>query len=238
MKRILLITIIAALLCTGCGLTSEISPDEEQNELIAEYAAGVMLKYSYKNEWNYTKVRNAMEGTGTHSTTSPTKSGTNTQPTSSTKAPETTTTTAAVTTDPMQLLAKGLGFNGASINYTKYYVGTAYPEKELVLSVAAPAGKKVVAVELEISNDSSGPLVCNTKNTPVAVKLSLNGTEYQEYYTILSNDLINLDNISVAPNAKYTAVAVFMVPEASVAQITGLSLNVSSSGTSATLKIK
>lgn len=237
MKRILLITILAAFLCTGCGLTSDISLDEEQNDIVAEYAAGVMLKYSYKNEWNYTKVRNAMEGAGTHSTTSPTKSGTTIHPTTSpTKAPE--TTTSAATTDPMQILSKGLGFNGATINYTKYYVGATYPEKELVLAVAAPTGKKVVAVEFEISNDSSEPLVCNTKNTSATVKLLFNGTEYQEYYTILSNDLINLDNISVAPKGKYTAVAVFMVPETAATQITGLSLNISAGGTSATYKIK
>ena len=43
-----------ALSITGCG--DKVTLTEEQNDLIAEYVAGVMLKHSYENEWNYQKL--------------------------------------------------------------------------------------------------------------------------------------------------------------------------------------
>ena len=58
MKKILvcLLTGIFAVSLVGCG-ADDITLDSRQNDLIAEYIAGEMLKFSYDNEWKYTKVR-------------------------------------------------------------------------------------------------------------------------------------------------------------------------------------
>ena len=54
MKKV--ITGLLVLLCmaalTGCG-KNDISLTNEENDLVAEYIAGTLLKYSYDNEWKY-----------------------------------------------------------------------------------------------------------------------------------------------------------------------------------------
>lgn len=243
---------IIAVLSTGCAGQSKVTVTTEQNDLIAEYAAGVLLKYSYENEWNYTKLRNAKIGSNISqnatigskgSTTSPTIAGSSTTQTKSatteTKSStvETKSSTASVTTtssDPMVSLAEGLGISGAKIKYSSYVAASTYPQGSLVLSVPATTGKKVVAIEFEISNPTATPIVCNTTSNKINMKLLVNGsTEVSESFTILQNDLINLKNITINTNDKYTAVAIYMVPENIAESITSLSVSVSLNGTSA-----
>ena len=56
MKKILAICLGAAIAITATGCGDKVTLTEEQNDLIAEYVAGVMLKHSYDNEWNYQKL--------------------------------------------------------------------------------------------------------------------------------------------------------------------------------------
>ena len=253
LKRILALAMIVVVLCTGCAAGSNITLTTEQNDLIAEYAAGVMLKYSFENEWNYTKIRNSKIGTSssekatigskgsassvmssTGSTTQTNHSTTETKSSSTeTKSSGTISSTqpAAVASDPMKMLADGLGMSGATIKVSNYVTSASYPGGDLVLSVPATTGKKVVAVEFEIYNSTATPIICNTIKNNVVLKLTVNGTgDIYESFTILQNDLINLMNINIAPNGKYTAVAIFMVPEGAAANITSMSVSVSLNG--------
>ena len=73
MKKIF--TVAGVLLCcislAGCG-KNDISLTTEQNDLVAEYIAGTLLKYSYENEWKYQKLNsagNTYTGTGNKNTT-------------------------------------------------------------------------------------------------------------------------------------------------------------------------
>ena len=58
MKKFL--TGLLVLLCmaalTGCG-KNDISLTNEENDLVAEYIAGTLLKYSYDNEWKYQQLQ-------------------------------------------------------------------------------------------------------------------------------------------------------------------------------------
>ena len=77
MKKFL--TGLLVLLCmaalTGCG-KNDISLTNEENDLVAEYIAGTLLKYSYDNEWKYQKLNTAQK-TGV-TTTAGTNSSTQT----------------------------------------------------------------------------------------------------------------------------------------------------------------
>ena len=66
MKKV--ITGLLVLLCisalTGCG-KDDVTLTNEDNDLVAEYIAGTLLKYSYDNEWKYQKLNSAQNGGGT-----------------------------------------------------------------------------------------------------------------------------------------------------------------------------
>ncbi|WP_092450922.1 hypothetical protein [[Clostridium] fimetarium] len=202
MKKIFALGIIVMLLCTGCG--SSVTVTTEQNDLIAEYVSGVLLKYSFEDEWQYTKLKKAQKGTST-STSSTVKSSTNSTAskanstniaTSSGNATNTATSSGnstntatssgnstkstisngstSTTSDPMEMLIEGLGIKGAKITYTNYVVGATYPQGDLVLCVPASTGQKVVAIEFEISNPTATAIVCNTASSKLGMKLLIN----------------------------------------------------------------
>jgi len=264
LKKIVALSIIVVLLCTGCG--SSVTVTTEQNDLIAEYVAGVLLKYSFEDEWQYSKIKKVQNGTST-STTSTVKSSTNTtaskanatnvattsgNSTISTTASgnsvstatsgikPTNSTTSSVsdsTSDPMAMIIEGLGLNGASISYMNYVIGATYPQENLVLCVPASNGQKVVAIEFEISNPTATAIVCNTVTNKLAMKLLINNEAgIPETYTILKNDLINLKNLTIKPGETYKAVAIFMVSDSKASSISSLSISVAINGASAAIK--
>ena len=255
MKKIFALCIIVALLCTGCG--SSVTVTTEQSDLIAQYVSGVLLKYSFEDEWQYTKLNKAKSGIGS-STSSTTKSSTNTTAskanstnsattsanstniaTTSANSTNSTTSSAsgATSSDPMVLMIEGLGLKGANISYKNYVVGATYPQGDLILTVPASAGQKVVAIEFEISNPTATAIVCNTVTNKLGMKLLINNEAgISESYTILKNDLINMNNITINPGATYKVAAIFMVPDSKVSSISSLSISVAVNGGSAVSK--
>ena len=264
MKKIVALGIIVVFLCTGCG--SNVTVTTEQNDLITEYVSGVLLKYSFEDEWQYTKVNKAKygissstSGTNTSTSTTATKANstnnattsgniTNTATTSgnttktatsngSVTSSTTSSTSTSTTSDPMAMIVEGLGIKGANISYTKYVVGATYPQGDLVLSVPASTGQKVVAIEFEISNPTATAIVCNTATNKLGMKLLINNEAgISESFTILKNDLINMNNVTINPGATYKAVAIFMVADSKVSSINSLSISVAINGGSAVSK--
>lgn len=250
MKKIVALSIIVVLLCTGCA--SNVTVTTEQNDLIAEYVSGVLLKYSFENEWQYTKFKNAKKGisnsslsattnsvNSTNSKVSSTGSNSSTGSTvgSTTSNSTTSTVSNSTSSDPMAMIIEGLGLNGANISYKKYVVGAAYPQGDLVLSVPASPGEKVVAIEFEISNPTATAIVCNTASNKLVMKLLVNNEAgVSESFTILKNDLINLNKVTINPGATFTAAALFIVPDSKANSISSLSLSVAVNGGSAVSK--
>lgn len=252
MKKIYALCLILVLLLTGCGSNVEVTT--EQNDLMAEYVAGVLLKYSYEDQWEYTKLRNAKYGisdsvvsTNTNIVNSATKettannslasasSNTTMNSTASTSTNSSTNTTTS--SDPMNMILQGLNISGATINYNKHIVASTYPEQNLVLSVPAGAGQKVVALEFEISNPTATPIVCNTSTNSLNMKLLINNEAgISETVSMLKNDLINLSNITINPGSSYTVAAIFIVPESKANNISSLTISVAVNGGSAVSK--
>ena len=48
---IAVLCVIGVFALSGCG--DKVSLTNEQNDMIAEYVAGVLLEHSYDNEWKY-----------------------------------------------------------------------------------------------------------------------------------------------------------------------------------------
>ena len=245
MKKFL--TGLLVLLCmaalTGCG-KNDISLTNEENDLVAEYIAGTLLKYSYDNEWKYQKLNTAQKTgvtttAGTNSSTqtsSQSQAGNSQKPTASSSSAMSTTTVSAsgaagtTSTDLMGSLPSALGLSGVTVKYKDYVTGSSYPSDAYV-SVPAQSGYKVVAVELTLTNTSGQAVTLNSSGN-VTFKLEVGGTGVVNYASILKNDITALKNVSLAAGASKDVVILFQVKESDASSVAGSSMTATSSGTS------
>lgn len=245
MKKV--ITGLLVLLCmaalTGCG-KNDISLTNEENDLVAEYIAGTLLKYSYDNEWKYQKLNTAQKTgvtttAGTNSSTqtpSQSQAGNSQKPTASSSSAASTTTVSAsgaagtTSTDLMGSLPSALGLSGVTVKYKDYVTGSSYPSDAYV-SVPAQSGCEVVAVELTLTNTSGQAVTLNSSGN-VTFKLEVGGTGVGNYASILKNDITALKNVSLAAGASKDVVVLFQVKESDASLVAGSSMTATSSGTS------
>ena len=153
-SAVLIPALAVSLMFSGCGSGSDVTVTAEQNDLIAEYVAGTLMKYSHQNEWKYIKLNDNItnferpsesvkpsnpnsgsQGGSGNNTTKPTQ-GSNTQ------APLGT----------MADLASALKLDGITISYENCVVGKNYPKESDVFSVRATSGRDIAAVEF-LNND-------------------------------------------------------------------------------------
>lgn len=245
MKKV--ITGLLVLLCmaalTGCG-KNDISLTNEENDLVAEYIAGTLLKYSYDNEWKYQKLNTAQKTgvtttAGTNSSTqtpSQSQAGNSQKPTASSSSAASTATVSAsgtagtTSTDLMGSLPSALGLSGVTGKYKDYVTGSSYPS-DAYISVPAQQGYKVVAVELTLTNTSGQAVTLNSSGN-VTFKLEAGGTGVVNYASILKNDITALKNVSLAAGASKDVVVLFQVKESDASSVAGSSMTATSSGTS------
>lgn len=226
-----------ALSITGCG--DKVTLTDEQNDLIAEYVAGVMLKHSYENEWKYQKLdiaQNTYNSKGsmdssTNATTSNTNQQASTAAASTSKAQSSTKTstttkagTATVTGDVMSDLKNALNLGSASITYSKYVVGDRYPTDEFAICVPASEGCKVIAVEFAINNNTAQSIEANTSTSGVNFAININGTTVKQATSILKNDISALSKVNIPSGSGYTAVALFQVADKVAENISSISI--------------
>lgn len=245
MKKFL--TGLLVLLCmaalTGCG-KNDISLTNEENDLVAEYIAGTLLKYSYDNEWKYQKLNTAQKTgvtttAGTNSSTqtpSQSQAGNSQKPTASSSSAASTATVSAsgtagtTSTDLMGSLPSALGLSGVTVKYKDYVTGSSYPS-DAYISVPAQSGCEVVAVELTLTNTSGQAVTLNSSGN-VTFKLEVGGTGVSNYASILKNDITALKNVSLAAGASKDVVVLFQVKESDASSVASASMTATSSGTS------
>ena len=245
MKKFL--TGLLVLLCmaalTGCG-KNDISLTNEENDLVAEYIAGTLLKYSYDNEWKYQKLNTAQKTgvtttAGTNSSTqtpSQSQAGNSQKPTASSSSAASTATVSAsgtagtTSTDLIGSLPSALGLSGVTVKYKDYVTGSSYPS-DAYISVPAQSGCEVVAVELTLTNTSGQAVTLNSSGN-VTFKLEVGGTGVSNYASILKNDITALKNVSLAAGASKDVVVLFQVKESDANSVAGASMSATSSGTS------
>lgn len=227
----LALMLICVLAFSGCG-KNNVTVNNEQSNLISEYIAGTLLKYSYENQWKYTKLNTAKnQYIPNNSQQMPTAQQT-------TQAQNTVVTPGAgqqpsagnSSADPCDLLPDALGLAGATIRYKAYVVGDRYPTGEYVVCVPAESGCKVVAVEFTITNTSGNTITANTASSGVSMKLAVNGSNESGYTSMLKNDMLNLKSVAIEPGQDYTAVVLFQVKAESADGIDGSVLSVTSGG--------
>ncbi|MBQ4284548.1 MAG: hypothetical protein IJB96_11565 [Lachnospira sp.] len=226
----LFLVVLLVFVATGCG--KDITINGQDNDLIAEYIAGVVLKYNgdgLQQQQQIVIEQNKGEKPTEGATSADKNNQQGTQaPGQSNQVPSqggATTATGVVMTD----LANGLGLNGTTVTYKGYEKGSRYPEDGL-FSVPANTDYVIFGFEFDVKNNSGSDIVANTDSKPIMFKLVIDGKTIVQSSSILVNDMTSLKNYNIKSGQTYETAVVFQVPKGSANSTDGMDLQVFSNG--------
>ena len=173
---------MCVLLMTGCSKGIDIN--NEQNEIIANYAARLVVKAA---KVDYTYIPDIKE-------------------------PDADGNIIAAEHD-YSPLSDYLGLDGVEITYKDCIVGDEYPNDDSSLFVVeAEPGKKLVAVEYSLTNNTDSDIVYSIPQDGLVFRLKVNGSKnVMSFKTLLLNDFSNMKNYTIGAGQTNTAVIVFQL---------------------------
>lgn len=219
-KRITFITIfiVMAMLLTGC--TKGIDITTEQNDIVAEYIAGVLIKnsYYYMDKYEDLKETYAYEEksepeTETETITPETEPETPViNPTDDTDTPASETET---NSDGKWHVAEAIGLSPLEIEYVSYDITNEYPKDEgSLFSFTAEDGYTFIVLNFKLYNNTEGAVTVNNSQLKPAIKLYINDyAPTYNYGNLMFNDITNLKELTINSKSSYDGIIVFMVDE-------------------------
>lgn len=193
---------VSVLSLTGCADIKNLS--EEQENEIAEYAAGVLLQNSDKYSYRLiTKEEKEVTETPTPTPTSAAAQASDapqeSQPEQTAAAPE--DSKKEVSLDDLYHL------KGVSILYTSYRLADKYGSSQ----IRAEQGKKLLVAEFSLKNNSGAKKkVKLIDRRKITYQLNVDGTTYSPQISLLENQLDYLEAV-IAKGKSQKAVLVFQV---------------------------
>lgn len=195
--KIIGVLAISACMLTGC-IDSMPDMTEEQSELVAEYAADMLLKYSpnyhYRiaDEEEVASAEAEMETSQEEETTQ--EESQPSQDLSQTGSGETVSVGAETSVEDGSEynLATFFGMDQFSIRYASCEVTDAYPKAEsgAGFSVTAPQGYNLLILHFDVENLGEEAAQCDLFDQINKVRVNVNDAGYvQALSTLLTNDL-------------------------------------------------
>lgn len=216
--------IVASVLpMAACG-SSMPELTEEQNRLIVEYAAGLLLKYDENNHGRIVDIEEAEPVS---------------EPEVQAEEPEETEETEVIentqTPDEVQMgeaiaersIEEFYGIEGVSIAYTGFEVKDTYPdvtEDNLFFAMNASAGSKLLVFNFMVTNVGGQDLNLDMSAYNTKFKISING-ESPKYIltTMLMNDLASFTG-TIPVGASENLVLVSEIPEEASGSVQSVAL--------------
>lgn len=252
-KKFIFIMFLCLTLLCGCSMGVEL--DAQQNNLVAEYVAGVLINHSYNhsNRYEFSESENESEEATTDEPEKPTVESETTEPEQPTGEDESkpgettpsedeTTGKEETTTAPKEFeFEEILGLENISVKCDGYEITEsmdADPEGFFVLD--AETGYEFVIVNFILTNTSEQVATINTADKNIVLKARFNKEyKYNNYdASILKNDLTGLKDVEIESGAEYKAVTVFMIPTDVADSIDNFILTVASDDVEGVFTIK
>lgn len=258
-KRRLLAGLIACgiFVTTGCGQVIDLT--DEENHLIAEYAAELLLKYdrNYDTRYNPDELEDTTETmTETDATTEATTEVVTTTEAATTEqdAPADGQTTQAqpvtdeavkedigATVDSDFDIAAFVGESRISVRYAYYMVVDSYPSYDqdgMYIEVQAPEGYKLLVLKFEVENKTNEDQAVDLYNKDVNYNIVVdNSRTTKQMLTILADDLYTYDK-TIQASIREETVLLYTVSDSVANKWTDLKLQVKYGGTSAVLQLE
>ena len=246
--KVLGLLAMSAVLLTGCvdhmpELTAE------QSDIIAEYAAGLLLKYSSNYDYKIVsdeEVAAAMAAVQessepeTESETETDKEQTEgtdpSMPSPDTSSPENETEQVQVVAD-LDFAAE-LGIDDLIIRYQSFEICSSYPENNTGFSVDAAQGKKLLVMHFDMEGLPEEDIDCNLFDYDIKMRVNINDTVSANVLsTMIPNDLASFMDV-VHGGERIDVVAVAEISDMTEEEIQALVLRASSNGHTCTVKLK
>lgn len=239
-KKIILVCLVAlvASSLSACSIVPSLSTTDEQTELIAEYSAGLLLKYNKGHALGLVPMEaddfndepeeeipapeedayveeNEQEEDAEIISTEPEGEPLN----------EIGDVTDAVTSSLS--MAEALGIEGFDVSYTGNECVDIYPEEsgeDMVFSMQASEGKTLMVLHFNLANTGEAASVCGITDNDIKARIIIDGGKrIPALATILLNDLLTYSD-EVAGYGMVDTVIVFEVDEAIAASAQSISL--------------
>lgn len=247
MKRyILWILAVCFIFLSAC--TQVIDLTEEQEDIIAQYAAGEMI-YQYKISKGIIEIEQIIEPETSVSaqeeqtkpvqetTAAPQEEGTIPQivkkdDTDSAGVPEDETASEAsdiqISSNTgsdvgMESLMEALQVSGVELSVLGYSIEDKYPTEAYAFSVEAEKGHKLLVIEYDVWNSEDTETVMEIHSENAAVKAVINGTDSVSVLTtMLKSDLQNMNGTQFAPGEAKVGVLIFHISDEKAENITSV----------------
>lgn len=239
MKRIGCLLVIVMMMAGLAGCGRELSTEE--NRVIAEYAADLLLKYDKDYQSKYMNTENEPDTTATTESqtgevsTEATTEATTEAASDTTAAENTTEAGSEEPTLPpsddgsVQDIAEIAGLDGISIQYNRCMFLDRYPSIDqdgAFIYLEADKGYKLVVVKFDITNKTSEDKMVDLLNTDLSYRLVMNQSKAAKpMLTILMDDLGTF-SATVPADSEQSAVLVFQMAEGLVDKIERLDIRV------------
>lgn len=246
-------SVMSAALLTGCvDAMPELTTEE--SDMVAEYAAGLILKYSPKYDYKIVSEEELAAAKALMQEPDETESVEETQ---QSEVDETTSSDvsqggaaesasteqeenvgAEIVSSADTDVAAELGIDDVIIRYQSFELCDSYPQNNTGFSVDAAQGKKLLVVHFDIEGSPEEDIDCSLFEYNLGIRMNINEvSSVSVLNTIISNDMPSFMGVIPAGEIVDT-VAVAEVNEITEQEIQSLTLRMSSNGQSCTVKLK
>lgn len=232
--------VVAVMLgLSGCGQVIDLT--DEENHLIAEYAAELLLKYDRNYDTKYDPEEATTEATPTEATTETTtetavEATTEAQVSSEESVTEEITTTVADDFD----IAAFVGENRISVRYAYNMVVDSYPsydEDGMYIEVEAPEGYKMLVLKFEVENKTNEEQKIDLYSKDINYNIIVDNTrKTKQMLTILQDDLYTY-NKTIAASSREETVLLYTVSDSVANNMKDLKLQIQYGGASAVIQL-
>lgn len=236
--------VLCCLVLTGCNEVIDLS--DEQSSMIAEYAAGLLLKYDVNYEDRVDEGEKEIVELDEQTTEDLTSEEQSEEVTTEALSDETeqaenegqsTEQVAGTESD----IAKIAGIQGVTITYDDYLITEQYPatdEEGEYIYLDASDGYELLVLRFQVANVTENMVDVSMIDKALDYRIVCNGSKAAKpMLTILMEDLGNLET-SVKPGESQEAVLVFQVSDSMKDAIDSIELNVSCDDVDNVIKIK
>lgn len=212
-----------SLLLSGCGAVIS----DEDNRVIAEYAADLLLKYDRDYQPSLIEPDSETEADASTEPVSERTESASTEQADSTEG--TSEASSETVVHEVTDLAEVFGLEGVSISFSQCTFPDRYPDEEVehdVVSVDAETGYKLAVLEFDIKNQTEQDIDIDFLHRTVDYKLIVDDSKHaRPMLTILTNDLGTLQGVLPAGDSQ-KAVLIFQISDSMIDQITSLQVQV------------
>ncbi len=233
-RRIMLLLCLCFGMCVFTGCAGSVDLTEEQEDVIAEYSAGILMQYDAK----YDKKLVMPEGTPMPQPTATPETVEEPTPTPEADESAGSSVPAEETEKLEEVSLKDLyRVMGMQVSYDSYKICKEYPKKSSAVQITADEGKSLLVLKFKVKNTTSRTLKIDLIDRQIEYPIDLDGTIYDPTIAAQKNGGMNYLKTNLKPHSTETALLIYNIPDTAKNPESAV-LTVKDGESAATIKVK